>query len=372
MYRSMFYIKGHRIPKHTQGILTHIHYNKCQLDAYLSRDQVSVSQADPIFKADHWYFGVDPDDTIEAADYFYKIPANDVTDYEAFVSRIRDELVYVANWGVEEFDKVNEYPTLLNNSYNFHIDGRQSTEQSQFDSAFSAFKSLVGYYQSQIENAAAYDATLEENVYELYEMFHTRNTSDMQGSGINIWVMAFGDHNSDWVSLSDDPNIYKINADGSKGALVLDLKTKHDVVNNPSHLQAAINERHGYATTSYKQAFFGDPTHVDTYVPLTFETYLPDYRNTAITRINVRTGENPSSSGSNARPVEGSETAFTWNNISLARLYFDVTTEVAISTVTGDGWVDLEIGENNVGIVVTSQDGLATTTYTVTLTRTSS
>ena len=103
--------------------------------------------------------------------------------------RLQDELTYVARLGIEKLLLLNDIPDLLA-GHSSYTGAARSAYSNFLRNAITSFKVGIGYLQSKL-TANTIDDTDEAAIYDLYELFHTAETRDEAGPGIDFYRMCF-------------------------------------------------------------------------------------------------------------------------------------------------------------------------------------
>ena len=306
---------------------------------------------------------------LEEIDKFFWIPPVETGEHRG--ARLQDELTYVARVGVEKLLLLNDTPEILA-GYSSYGDSVSSHYETFMRNAITSFKACVGYLQSHITNGTI-TQTVEDAIYDLYELYHTAHTRDETRAGIDFYNMCFNLSAAvGWDDAYSGKLVRLPNADGTVGTLLKDVVAAHSSA-SAYDVAAASAEHRGYATTHFDIAYLNTDQNHGQSEELHIEEYTPLVRNANLSSLKVWISDTQGGAGLSFTDTFDPDTlayigSTTWG--SRETIFIEATTENPLSTIVGAGVVNTSVGVNEFYVVVTSQDTLATKTYTITTERT--
>ena len=305
---------------------------------------------------------------VEEIDKFFWIPPVETGEHRS--ARLQDELTHVARVGIEKLLLLNDIPDLLA-GYSSYTGNASSSYSTFLRNAITSFKACIGYLQSKL-TANAIDATTEKAIYDLYELFHTIHTRDESGSGIDFYSMVFDlSAASDWDGAYSGKLCRMPNADGTGGRVLRDVNAANTTAGVVDVAAASVEYR-AYARENFQTAYTHTDQNHGLAEELHIEEYMPLGRNTNLTTLKLWISDTPSGAGLNFTETFDSDVlAYTASRTWGGRetIFVEALSENPNATITGAGLVTTTIGVNEIIITVTSQDTLATKTYTITTER---
>ena len=285
--------------------------------------------------------------------------------------RLQDELTEVARKSLWPMLAIKDIPELLGNYSEYGGDVTTTTWKNFLRNGITGFKACVGYLQSKL-SANTITQTDEDAIYELYAYFHTADTRDGSGVGIDFYNMCFElSPASGWDGAYSGKVIRMPNPDGTAGRILRDVVFENTSAGNYD-AAAGSAEYQRYATTDFQTAYFHfDRTNA--IEELYIEEYVPAKRNTNLSTL--RLWISSAAAGAELTFTEAFDAdtlTYTGSTTWGARetVFIEATTENPNATIAGNGLVNTVVGINELEVVVTSQDGHATKTYTINTTRT--
>ena len=285
--------------------------------------------------------------------------------------RLQDELTEVARKALGQMLVINDIPDLLGNSSSYGGTVTTTTWKNFLRNGITGFKACVGYLQSKL-TANTITQTDEDAIYELYAYFHTADTRDASGAGIDFYNMCFElSPASGWDGAYSGKLIRMPNPDGTAGRLLRDVVFENTSAGTYDAV-AGSAEYHGYATAHFQTAYFHfDRTNA--IEELYIEEYVPAERNTNLATLRLWISSGPAGAELTFTEAFDADTltytgSTTWGNRDT--VFIEATTENPNATISGAGLVTTVVGINELQVVVTSQDTHATKTYTIQTTRT--
>ena len=254
----------------------------------------------------------------------------------------------------------------------------------QFDHAANSLRLFIGYIQRMMDTLTTLDravmADMEALVDELEDV-----TPDNQNDIIHLFTKQ---NFADWETVSSERKVCAgMNADGTPGRLVYDINAQH-MEENPltggdiNHHEAE-DEFYELSVTCYRSAIFTEQSELVTQRDLLLETYIPAEKEARLRDLvpripagNLFTLPTPI-----ATPVSFDPEVLEYT-IDLSQFYLNTIRSIEIQAeafagmpvITGLGnltdlyTIDDTTTELIAPIVVTSEDGTATRTYTLTFT----
>ena len=316
----------------------------------------------------YWSHADEENSDVEQPDKFFWIPPVETAAHRS--ARFQDELTHVARMGVEKLLLINDTPEILAGYSSY---GNSSSAYDNFlRNAMTSFKACIGYLQSHL-TADTLTQTIEDAIFGLYEYFHTVDTRDASGAGIDFYKMCFDTGTaSGWHDAYSSRLVRMPNTDGTVGDILRDVNYENSTA-GVVDVVAASNEHRGYAITHFDTAYFHTDQNHGQVEELRIEEYTPAERNTNLSGL--RLWISSAAAGAELTFTEAFDAdtlTYTGSTTWGARetVFIEATTENPNATIAGNGLVNTVVGINELEVVVTSQDGHATKTYTINTTRT--
>ena len=305
---------------------------------------------------------------VEQATHFYWVPPVEIAEHRG--PRFQDELTHVARIGIERLLTLNDIPDLLAGHRSYT--GNASSSYSTFlRNGITSFKACIGYLQSKINANTLSDAD-ENAITELYELYHTFHTQDESGPGIDFYRMCFNlTAAADWDGAYSGKLCRMPKADGTAGIILRDVNVENTTA-GVVDVVAASTEFRAYSTTDFQTAYWHTDNVPASEEVLHIEEYMPLGRNANLTTLKLWISDTASGAGLTFTETFDSDVlAYTASRTWGGRetIFVEALSENPNATITGAGLITTTIGVNEIIITVTSQDTLATKTYTITTQR---
>ena len=227
-------------------------------------------------------------------------------------------------------------------------------------------KTYIGYCQKRLTDAEGYDAEAEALIHGLHDEFSGLHGSQSENFMLDMFLDS---HVFDWAFAYNNKQIYKVNSDGTRGDLLLDIGGREGIEAN-----AAASEYHEYATTHFTQALKADTVQPhDERLSLRIAERIPVEREARLQSLAVFLGDVGNRDlNLPLTPHPFDPDVMSYRNttrLGSTGYWIEAIPMATGATVAGDvGMLTYDAdGENTFTVTVTSQDGVASRTYTVLL-----
>ena len=296
--------------------------------------------------------------TSEVTDRFFHAPAPE-TQAE-FQHRLQKRITHTARYLVAHTPAL--LPHFMTQSETFVEHEQLTTASVKFRNIIDGMKTYIGYCQKRLNEAEGYDIEVEALIHGLHDEFLDLHSNFPQSEFFMLDILLDGAV-FDWAFAYNNKQIYKVNSDGSRGDLLLDIGGQDGIEPN-----AAASEYHTYATTHFTESLRTDIEHPgQERLALRIEEYKPDFRDARLSDLQVRLGQDIALSFTQEFSPDIFEYTISQGFSSNVVYSIIAVPNSSLATVSGDvGVITPDPNANNQYLItVASLDGLATQTYTI-------
>ena len=111
-------------------------------------------------------------------------------------------------------------PHFITQSDTFVEHNQITTESASFRNIIDGMKTYIGYCQKRLTDAEGYDAEAEALIHGLHDEFSGLHSSQSEFFMLDMFLDS---HVFDWAFAYNNKQIYKVNSDGTRGDLLLDI-----------------------------------------------------------------------------------------------------------------------------------------------------